>query len=193
MRFYTVLSFTAFSHVLSSPCSFDDSSVASDNTVEGNINNDNAAVKGSNTKKFCSKDKKVCISSGAKPKCFDVESSAKGWVGFGIGGSTMKTADLYVGWTDTKGGITLGKFKADGYSQPKPNGSKLADATKVLSGSNTTLPGISYSFCQSKEISGSLKLIYAVSDKKPKGDVDSTSASFVEHDSFGSLTWSQAK
>ncbi|KAJ3360604.1 hypothetical protein HDU91_004473 [Kappamyces sp. JEL0680] len=143
---------------------------------------------------FCAGSTNFCIVPGNGTKsgqsCFTVHCAAKGWCGFGIGSQTMAGADIYLGWTNTTGGVQLANVKGLGHDRPLPNSPQNAVLVALLD-PKPTWSSISYSFCRnsaSPAITAGQRYIYAYSRNAPSGNLNSPSAVFVEHDDYNSFS-----
>ncbi|KAJ3326904.1 hypothetical protein HDU76_012533 [Blyttiomyces sp. JEL0837] len=139
---------------------------------------------------FCSdSSNSVCITVRIDPLAneatFIVQSKKQGWVGIGVGGSTMATSSMYIGWkSNITGSITMSQratlSAGDPNSAPLPVDSSVADFTQIDVPKNfVALPDSVIVFAFTRPLKGALlpdavkekgmtKFIYAASDVSPK-------------------------
>ncbi|KAJ3308000.1 DOMON domain-containing protein frrs1L [Boothiomyces sp. JEL0838] len=126
--------------------------------------------------------------------CFTIHSKYDGWNGIGVGSTRMAGADMYIGWTNSTGGITIGNFEGSGHTQPNINSIQNQFSVSVPK-VKPSWSGQSFYFCRpttltlnGKSITESAGYIFAGSNSKPNGNVDKTGVTFVQHDVMGTFT-----
>lgn len=145
---------------------------------------------------FCTPDKALCISALSSQQyqnstCFSIKSTAKGWVGLGIGSKKMAGAAMYLGWKNSTKGTTLAALEGTG--QTKPNPSTLQNGVLINDPTAKNDPnGISFAFCRhasaSPKVVPTQNYIWAYSNTAPSsGSIDSPSASIGIHDLYGTF------
>ncbi|KAI9356276.1 hypothetical protein DFJ73DRAFT_916137 [Zopfochytrium polystomum] len=71
---------------------------------------------------FCDQSSSFCVSArrdaSSETITYVLQSSLPGWVGIGVGGSTMASTTIYVAYPDNKGGVTVSQRKTPGHIQP---------------------------------------------------------------------------
>ena len=131
---------------------------------------------------YTSDDGNVVITPDAKG-CYDVVSKAKGWVGMGIGSDHMKGSQMFVGWKNTKGAITVANLVGPaGPTPPKPT------TIVVKQGKVTPVDGysgISFNFCPPASVKANGKFLWGMSDTAPTGKIDTPAATIKRHSAYG--------
>ncbi|KAJ2992824.1 hypothetical protein HDV02_002845 [Globomyces sp. JEL0801] len=151
----------------------------------------------SEAKSFCPLSNQFCISSstGASDTqlCFTVHSANTGWAAMGVGSKTMTNSDMYMGWKNSTGGITLSNRAGGGYFLPPVNSQQNGILVPLIE-AQPDWSKLSFSFCRSVIISTNGKSItplqvfsYASAKTNPTTNVDSISASFSKHSSAGNF------
>ncbi|KAJ3269480.1 cytosolic factor, phosphatidylinositol/phosphatidylcholine transfer protein [Terramyces sp. JEL0728] len=117
----------------------------------------------------------------------DFKKRDRGWAGFGVGNS-MLNDPLYVGWVNSTGGYTVVSAKTSARAQPTPVSPQ--DITVAPLGvAAPSWAKVAYAFSRpATGISATGSYVFAYSGTVPTGNKDSISASYVEHDSTGSIT-----
>ncbi|KAJ3269837.1 hypothetical protein HDV01_000885 [Terramyces sp. JEL0728] len=123
--------------------------------------------------------------------CFTIHSSYSGWSAIGTGSTRMKGADMYIGWKNSTGGVTVGNFQGTGHSQPSLNSVQNHQVVALLD-PKPSWSQQSFSFCRpttinAQSLSSSSGYIYAASSSAPSGNLDSTKVSLQQHDSNGNF------
>jgi hypothetical protein len=108
--------------------------------------------------------------------CFTVHSKFAGYAGIGIGTQTMKGSDMYIGYQNSTGGVTIANMKGTGHVAPTPVG--LVTSIPLLE-TKPAFSKLSFSFC--KVNANSSNYIYAAETEKPTGNVNSQSVSLEFH------------
>ncbi|KAJ3268215.1 hypothetical protein HDV01_003266, partial [Terramyces sp. JEL0728] len=101
----------------------------------------------------------------------------------------MKGADMYIGWTNSTGGVTVGNFIGTGHSQPALNSVQNHQVVALMD-PKPTWSQLSFSFCRPTTLSANGQsvtpnagFIYAGSGSAPSGNLnDSKDISLVQHD-----------
>ncbi|KAI9326001.1 hypothetical protein DFJ73DRAFT_867496 [Zopfochytrium polystomum] len=130
---------------------------------------------------------------------YNLQSTKSGWVGFGVGSSTMVGSTMYIAYSNGNGGITLSQRTASGQVQPTLSSSQSFTnlGTTTVPSWATTLSGaklvanfnrsITATGANTISTTGATSCIWAVSPNTPT-DPTSTSSTFVQHSDFGSFT-----
>jgi hypothetical protein len=105
-----------------------------------------------------------------------VHSALDGYAAIGIGTQQMRGSDMYIGWANTTGGVTIANMRASGRTAPTPVG--LTRSIPLLE----PRPGfskLSFSFCKAN--ANTNDYIYASESSKPRGNVNSANPSISFH------------
>ncbi|KAJ3319607.1 hypothetical protein HDV06_006169 [Boothiomyces sp. JEL0866] len=92
--------------------------------------------------------------------CFTIHSAESGWAAIGVGSGSMSGADIYLGWKNSQGAISVGNFKGTGHEQPSANSAQNAQQVTLME----TAPSwakLSFSFCRPTTLSSNGKSITA--------------------------------
>jgi hypothetical protein len=108
-----------------------------------------------------------------------IHSSAKGWVGFGVG-SSMTRAMLYVCWKDSKDQLIIVQSQTTKDAYPSPTN---IQQVQLLPNQITTpqWATFAYSFVIAQQQNTSTYLM-ATSNQRPYKDIDTIYALYKEHD-----------
>ncbi|KAJ3273982.1 hypothetical protein HDV01_003652 [Terramyces sp. JEL0728] len=116
-----------------------------------------------------------------------IHAAAAGWAGFGIGDG-MTNSQLFVGWRNSTKGYTLISGKSASTVQPTVD-SPLKLTQVPLAVTAPSWATIAYSFTTSVSgISESTGIVWAYSNSVPTGNIDSTKATFAQHQVAKSTT-----
>ncbi|KAI9353235.1 hypothetical protein DFJ73DRAFT_828738 [Zopfochytrium polystomum] len=127
-----------------------------------------------------------------------MQSTISGWVSFGVGGSTMDTATMYVAYSNGNGGVTLSQRSSSGHSAPTVTPlQQFTQLSSPPSAVNAT-PGATITVTFSRSISSSASTkpisttgatwyIFAFGNDKVS-NAKSTKATFNEHIGYGTFT-----
>ncbi|KAJ1558753.1 hypothetical protein HK405_013050 [Cladochytrium tenue] len=130
---------------------------------------------------------------------FNVQSTRSGWVGIGVGSSTMSGATMYVGYTNSSGGITLSERTASEHTQPTITSQQsftlLGDLTVPSWATSLSGASLIFNFNRSVSVSGSntisttgaMDYIWATSGSAPSSP-NSYTSSFDQHSEYGSYS-----
>ncbi|KAJ3403603.1 hypothetical protein HDV05_007706 [Chytridiales sp. JEL 0842] len=161
------------------------------NTGNNNTNvNTNPSIAASN---FCASSDLFCVNAEANKETglvtFSISSSSRGWVGMGVGSSTMVGATIFVAWLGSSDQLVLSQRSAPGTVQPTVVSSPIF---KLLTSAKTTSARIQFTFTiplSSPQISstGATSFIWAASNAPPT-DLNSNTSSFGEHDVRGAFS-----
>ncbi|KAJ3316802.1 hypothetical protein HDV06_002821, partial [Boothiomyces sp. JEL0866] len=99
----------------------------------------------------------------------------------------MKGADMYIGWVNSTGGVTVGNFLGGGHSPPTPNSNQNRQVVPLMD-PMPTWSKLSFSFCRATTLNGNplsptSGFIYAASESSPSGTLESLNLPF--HDTKG--------
>jgi F0F1-type ATP synthase assembly protein I len=127
---------------------------------------------------YCPEPNSFCVSlSQVNAKnCYTVHSRFDGWTGFGIGSREMRGADMYIGWRNSTGGVTIVNALAPGNQEPTVQG--LVPSLAVLE-RPPAFARMSFSFCRTPLETE--EYIYAGDSRGPSGLVDTRSARISFH------------
>ncbi|KAI9353234.1 hypothetical protein DFJ73DRAFT_828734 [Zopfochytrium polystomum] len=161
------------------------------------------AEAGTSLATFCNGAGTFCVSArrdvANSVVTYNLQSTQSGWMGFGVGSSTMVGATIYVAYSNGNGGITLSQRTASGQVQPTLSSSQSFTnlGTTTVPSWATTLSGaklvanfnrsITATGANTISTTGATSCIWAVSPNTPT-DPTSTSSTFVQHSDFGSFT-----
>ncbi|KAJ3258966.1 hypothetical protein HK103_003107 [Boothiomyces macroporosus] len=121
--------------------------------------------------------------------CFTIHSSFNGWNGIGIGSTRMKGADMYIGWTNSTGGVTVGNFLGGGHSQPPVNTVQNHRVVSLMD-PKPSWSQLSFSFCRptvlssnGQSVTPTAGFIYGASGNIPTGNLDDINKiNLLQHD-----------
>ncbi|KAJ3317669.1 hypothetical protein HDV06_001326, partial [Boothiomyces sp. JEL0866] len=136
----------------------------------------------------------ITTESQGSNTCFTVHSKYEGWNGIGVGSARMNGADMYIGWQNSTGGITVGNFEGSGHTQPQENAVQN-QITVSVPGAKPTWSKLSFMFCRpsilhsnGKSITATTDYIFAGSSTPPSGNVDKLGVTLMQHDIQGTFT-----
>ncbi|KAJ3255166.1 hypothetical protein HK103_006535 [Boothiomyces macroporosus] len=104
----------------------------------------------------------------------------------------MKGSDIYIGWTNSTGGITVGNYEGTGHSQPSLNSVQNHHVVPLMD-PQPSWSQQSFSFCRPTTVSTGQSItptagyIYGASASAPSGNLDSTKVSLQQHDTKGTF------
>ncbi|KAI9325794.1 hypothetical protein DFJ73DRAFT_868323 [Zopfochytrium polystomum] len=152
---------------------------------------------------FCDANNQFCVHarrySATETVTFCVQSTLTGWMGLGIGGSTMATSTIYVIYSNGSGGVTISERTTVGNNEPVLSSSQnfvisqdpltvpswaiaLPSARVVASFNRSTVPAKG----NAVSTTGATSFIWAVSQITPS-DPASPSSRFTQHSDNGAF------
>ncbi|KAI8897728.1 hypothetical protein BC833DRAFT_539908 [Globomyces pollinis-pini] len=138
--------------------------------------------------RFCPQPESLCVEGfpNNDSLCFTLYSSESGWAAIGFGSNRMVGSDMYIGWKNSTGGLTLSSRKGTGHTTPALN--RIQNGW--LLNSPTTAPvwtQLTFSFCRQIKVKNEADLnsntnyIVAISSDPPKGNIDVIDAELRKH------------
>ncbi|KAJ3320483.1 hypothetical protein HDV06_005212, partial [Boothiomyces sp. JEL0866] len=124
--------------------------------------------------------------------CFTIHSAFGGWNAIGVGSTRMKGSDMYIGWANSTGGITVGNYEGTGHSQPSLNSAQNHQVVPLMD-PQPSWSQQSFSFCRPTTVAGGQPItptagyIYGASGSAPSGNLDSAKVSLQQHDTKGAF------
>jgi hypothetical protein len=127
---------------------------------------------------FCPEANSFCVSMKivSQQTCFTVHSALDGYAAIGIGTQEMRGSDMYIGWANTTGGVTISNMRATGRTAPTPVG--LTRSIALLE-PRPAFSKLSFSFCKAN--ANTNNYIYATESSKPRGNLNSANPTISFH------------